>query len=374
MMDTVSSKRIPILDMNAEIADLKPRLMQAIESVLDRGSFIMGPNVKTLEQEAAEYLGVNYAVTLNSGTDALVIALLIAGIGAGDEVITTPFTFFATAEAISQVGATPIFVDIDERSYNIDIEQLENAITPRTKAVIPVHLYGLPVEMTQLSEIAAKYELKVIEDVAQAFGAKLHDRKVGTFGDIGCFSFFPSKNLGAYGDGGLLVTDNSEFAERAAILRAHGSKKKYENEMIGFNSRLDEIQAAILRVKLPHIDEWNEKRRQAADRYNQALKNVSGIILPDHMCAGHVYHQYTIRVLEGKRSQLQAQLENSGISTMIYYPIPLHKLPVYESAYQHVTMPIAERLSQEVLSLPIGPYLTASTQEYITQQIIKAFE
>lgn len=367
----LSMKSVPVLDLSYEIKELKPQLMQAFEDVLDAGTFIMGPNVKKFEQEVADYLGVKYAITLNSGTDAIIIGLLAAGIGPGDEVITTPFTFFATAEAISQVGATPVFVDVDELTYNIDLSQLEAVITERTKAIIPVHLFGHPVDMGLLLEIANKHQLLVIEDTAQAFGAEYHGQKVGTIGDIGCFSFFPSKNLGAYGDGGLLATNNEEFAVKAAMLRVHGSKKKYFNEIIGYNSRLDEMQAAVLRVKLPHIDKWNEGRRQAANTYKAMLSEVNGIVLPEEAgYAKHVYHQYTIRVNEGKREQVQAKLEQIGVSTMIYYPVPVHKLPVYRA--MGAQMPKAEKLASEVLSLPIWPQIDPQIQSYVSSKLIES--
>jgi dTDP-4-amino-4,6-dideoxygalactose transaminase len=299
------------------------------------------------------------------------IGLLAAGIGPGDEVITTPFTFFATAEAISQVGATPVFVDADERTYNMDLSQLEAAITPMTKAIIPVHLFGHTVDMGFVMEIAEKYKILVIEDTAQAFGAEYHGQKAGTIGNIGCFSFFPSKNLGAYGDGGLLVTNNEELAHKAAMLRVHGSKKKYYNEVIGYNSRLDEMQAAFLRIKLPLIDKWNEGRKQASNTYMQLLSGVEGIVLPvEESYTKHVFHQYTIRVTNGKRDEIQAKLEKMGVSTMIYYPIPVHLLPVYQSL--EISMPNAEKLASEVLSLPIWPQINQEIQEYVSCKLIES--
>lgn len=360
---------IPLLDLKREVAELKPQLMQAIEKVLDEAAFIMGSEVKRLEQELAEYLGTKHAITLNSGTDALVIALLAAGIGHGDEVITTPFTFFATAEAISRVGAEPVFVDVDPLTYNLDLDSLEAAITPRTKAIIPVHLFGRPLDMERLMLLARRCGLIVIEDTAQAFGAETGGRKAGTIGDMGCYSFFPSKNLGAYGDGGLLVTDDPGLAEAAAMLRTHGSKRKYYNERVGFNSRLDEIQAAILRVKLPCIETWNEGRRQAAARYRELLQDIPGLVLPDEVPSGdkQVFHQYTVRVLNGRRDALQAGLAEAGISSYVYYPLPLHRLPVYVG--RNLVFPLAEQLSQEVLSLPIWPQISAEVQEHIAGQV-----
>lgn len=356
---------IPLLDLKREVAELKPQVMQAIESVLDEAAFIMGNQVKQLEQEAAEYLGTKHAIALNSGTDALVIALLAAGIGPGDEVITTPFTFFATAEAISRVGAEPVFAEVDPLTYNLDLDSLEAALTPRTKAVIPVHLFGRPLDMERLMDLASRRGLIVIEDAAQAFGAEAGGRKIGTIGEMGCYSFFPSKNLGAYGDGGLLVTNDSRLAETAAMLRTHGSKRKYYNERVGFNSRLDEIQAAILRVKLPHIEAWNEDRRQAAGRYHELLRDIPGLMLPGEVPDGdkQVFHQYTVRVLNGQRDALQAGLAEAGISSIVYYPLPVHRLPVY--ADRGLAFPLAERLSEEVLSLPIWPQIEADVQEHI---------
>lgn len=350
--------RIPVLDLTPEIEALWDQLMAAIQGVLKSGQFILGPNVKAFEQEVAAYLGVKHAVGVNSGTDALVIALRALGIGPGDEVITTPFTFFATAEAISQAGATPVFVDIEPKTFNINPELIEPAITPRTKAILPVHLYGQAADMDPIMALAAKYNLKVIEDTAQAFGGEYKGRKLGTIGDAGCFSFFPSKNLGAFGDGGLIAANDDEIAEAARMLRVHGAKKKYYNEMIGYNSRLDEIQAAILRVKLPHIDKWNEARRQAAARYNELLKVVPDMVTPYEASYGkHVYHQYTIRVPGGKRDKVKQILEEQIIVSMVYYPVPVHKSPVYINL--GCCLSEAEQSSAEVLSLPIFDYNSA---------------
>lgn len=358
--------KIPVLDLTPEIEALWDELMAAIQGVLKSGQFIMGPNVKAFEQEAAAYLGVKYAIGVNSGTDALVIALHAAGIGPGDEVITTPFTFFATAEAVSQVGATPVFVDIDPRTFNINPELIEPAITPRTRAILPVHLYGQAADMDLIMALAEKYNLRVIEDTAQAFGGEYKGRKLGTIGDAGCFSFFPSKNLGAFGDGGLIATNDDEIAAKARMLRVHGAKKKYYNEVIGYNSRLDEIQAAILRVKLPHVDEWNDGRREAARRYNELLKDAPGIITPiENPYAKHVYHQYTVRVQDGRRDELKKQLAENGIGTMVYYPVPVHQLPIYKE--QTVSLATAEKLASEVLSLPIWPGISEQVQVRVTR-------
>lgn len=360
---------VPILDLATEIEFLWDDLMAAITRVLRSGQFILGPEVEAFEREVAEYLGVKHAIGLNSGTDALVIGLRALGVGPGDEVITTPFTFFATAEAISLVGATPVFVDIDPRTFNLDPELIPAAITPRTKAILPVHLYGRPAEMEPILAIAEEHGLKVLEDCAQAFGATYSGRKVGTLGHAGAFSFFPSKNLGAYGDGGLLVTDDDQVAEMARMLRAHGSRRKYHNEMVGYNSRLDALQAAILRVKLPHVDRWNAQRREVARRYNQLLDGVPGLVLPE-ITEGHVFHQYTVRILGGKRDAVQQSLARAGIGTMVYYPIPLHRLPVY--GHSEGSLLEAERVASEVLSLPMGLHLDGVAQGGVVKKLIES--
>ncbi|MDX2004286.1 MAG: DegT/DnrJ/EryC1/StrS family aminotransferase [Meiothermus sp.] len=362
----LTKPRIPILDLSPEVDELWEELNAAIQRVLRSGEFIMGQDVKALEGELAQFLGVQHAVGLNSGTDALFIGLRAMGVGEGDEVITTPFTFFATAEAISLIGATPVFVDVDPATFNLDPELIEAAITPRTKAIIPVHLYGSPANMGRIMEIAQKHGLKVLEDCAQSFGATYQGQHTGTIGEVGAFSFFPSKNLGAYGDGGLMTTGDDQIAETARMLRAHGSRKKYHNELIGYNSRLDTLQAAILRVKLPHLARNNLGRRAVAERYNALLSGVEGLITPTAL-EGHVFHQYTLRVLDGKRDLLQRKLEEAGISTMIYYPIPVHKLPVY--AHLSQSFPVSEQLATEALSLPIWPSLGAEEQGYIADHI-----
>ncbi|MCL6615475.1 MAG: DegT/DnrJ/EryC1/StrS family aminotransferase, partial [Firmicutes bacterium] len=286
----------------------------------------------------------------------------------GDEVITTPFTFFATAEAISQVGAVPVFVDIDPRTFNIDPEKVKAAVSARTKALLPVHLYGQAAEMDPLLELARARDLVVVEDVAQAFGGEYKGKKLGTLGRVGCFSFFPSKNLGAFGDGGLIVTDDDRVAELARMLRVHGSKQRYYHELIGYNSRLDEFQAAILRVKLPHVSEWNERRREVARRYDELLGDLPEVITPyENPHARHVYHQYTIRILGGKRDAVHRHLAEMGIATMIYYPVPLHRLPPYAEGAPH--LPVAEAMAGEVLSLPCGPMLAAAVQEEVAHAI-----
>lgn len=365
--------KIPILDLKPQYESIKTEIQAAINRVLESGAFIMGPDVKLFEQEVAEYLGVKYAIGVNSGTDALVIGLRAAGIGEGDEVITTPFSFFATAESISNVGAKPVFADIDSRSFNINPEAIKAKITPRTKAIMPVHLYGCPAAMGQIMEIAQAHGLKVIEDCAQSFGARYYgagssfDGKfTGTIGDVGAYSFFPSKNLGAYGDGGLIATNDDKIAEMAQMLRVHGARKKYHNEVLGYNSRLDTLQAAVLRVKLPHLDAWNEGRRRVAKTYNELLKDIPGIITPE-LVDGHVFHQYTIRVLDGKRDEVKEYLASEGIGSMIYYPIPQDQLPVYKGQYE--MLPVSEFLSGEVLSLPIWGEIHKTAIEQVAQVI-----
>lgn len=368
--------KIPVLDLKPQYESIRADIQVAINRVLESGAFIMGPDVKLFEQEVAQYLGVKHAIGVNSGTDALVIGLKALGIGEGDEVITTPFSFFATAESIGNVGAKPVFADIDPKSFNINPEAIKAKITPRTKAIMPVHLYGCPAAMGQIMDIALEYGLKVIEDCAQSFGARyyqtgsdLNSKFTGTIGDVGAFSFFPSKNLGAYGDGGLIATNNDQVAELAGALRVHGAKKKYHNEMLGYNSRLDTLQAAILRVKLPYIDAWNDGRRRVAEIYNELLADVPGIITPE-LADGHVFHQYTIRVTDGKREQVQEYLASQSISTMIYYPIPQDQLPVYKGQYE--VNPVSDKLAQEVLSLPIWAELHQLTVEQIVKIIKQA--
>jgi dTDP-4-amino-4,6-dideoxygalactose transaminase len=372
---------IPILDLQADLNPIRQEIDDAIKRVLDNGQFIMGDEVTLFEQEVAQYLGTKYAISVNSGTDALVIALRALNIGENDEVITSPFSFFATAESISSVGAKPIFVDIDPSSFNIDTAQIERAITRKTKAIIPVHLYGNAANMNEIQRIAKQYNLKVVEDCAQSFGNRFHsanfgiapsqnesiDNKfTGTIGDLGAYSFFPSKNLGAFGDGGLITTDDENLANTSKMLRVHGAKKKYHNEVIGYNSRLDTIQAAILRVKLRHIDTWNRMRFEAAGRYNHLLNDVAEIVCPK-LDLGHVFHQYTIIIKNHNRDDVQNTLLDSGIGTMVYYPIPQDKLPVYANDYDEC--PISSDLADKVLSLPIWPSITDDAQQKVVSAL-----
>jgi dTDP-4-amino-4,6-dideoxygalactose transaminase len=363
--------RIPVLDLNPEISALWPELVQAFERVMKTTAFINGPDVQAFEQECANYLGVKHAVGMNSGTDALFIGLEALGVLCGDEVITTPFTFFATAEAISRVGATPVFVDIDPETFNIDVTKIEEKITSKTKAIIPVHLFGHACEMDSILSLAKKHGLKVLEDCAQCFSGEFKSRKLGSLGDAGAYSFFPSKNLGGFGDGGLFTTNDDQVAERARMIRSHGSKKKYYNEVVGYNSRLDTLQAALLRVKLPHIDKQSDGRRRVANIYSEHLKNIPGVVPPTEKAyAKHVFHQYTIRIKAGRRDQIQMALKEHGIETMIYYPVPMHKLPIYSG--MKVALPNAEQAASAVLSLPIWPELQESTIKFVCDSVERA--
>jgi dTDP-4-amino-4,6-dideoxygalactose transaminase len=361
--------QIPILDLKPQVEKLWPELTSAIEKVLKSTAFIMGPEVGAFEKAVAEHLGVKHALGCNSGTDALFIALRALGLGPGDEIITSPFTFFATAEAISHVGATPVFVDVDEASMNLDPKAVEAAITPNTKAIIPVHIFGRACDMDALMALADRHGLKVVEDCAQSFGSTWKGKQTGTIGDIGCYSFFPSKNLGAYGDGGLMVTNDDDLAATMKMLRVHGSRKKYYNECVGYNSRLDTMQAAILQVKLPHIASWNEGRRQVATRYRELLSGNERVITPE-VVDGHVFHQYTIRIKGVDRDALQAKLAERGVGTMVYYPVPCHKLKLYHESHAGVSCPVAEKLAAEVISLPIWPELDGGTQAQVVEALL----
>src|SRR5574344_2322570 len=314
---------IPILDLTRQYKEIGEEAEKAVVEVMRSGQYILGKHNKGLQEELEKFIGVKYTVGLNSGTDALHLALRALDIGKDDEVITTAFTFVATAEAIGIVGAKPVFVDIDKDTFNIDAEKIENAITPKTKAIIPVHLYGQPANMEVIMDIAKRHNLFVIEDCCQAIGAKIGDKKVGSFGDIGCFSFFPTKNLGGMGDGGLLTTNSQAINDRVLSLRNHGGAIRYHHDEIGVNSRLDEVQAAILNVKLKYINEWNKKRRENAYRYNELFANCKDIQTPKELDNTYcVYHQYTVKI--PNRDEVHKMLQESGIGAMLYYPIPLH--------------------------------------------------
>ncbi|MGG1596258.1 DegT/DnrJ/EryC1/StrS family aminotransferase [Paenibacillus naphthalenovorans] len=364
--------KVPLLDLKAQYDNIKEEIKQAVDDVLESGQYVMGPYVDKFEKAIAEYCGVEYAVGVANGTDALLLTLDALGVGQGDEVITTPYTFFATAEVISQVGATPVFVDIEPDTYNIDVTKIEAAITSKTKAIIPVHLYGLPVNMDEVLRISKDYNLYVIEDACQAIGATYKGKRVGSMGTAGCFSFFPTKNLGGFGDGGIIVTNDAELAKKLRILRVHGSSPKYYHAMIGYNSRLDPIQAAMLQVKLQYIDEWNAKRRELALKYNEAFKDLP-VHVPVQDSAPYlgVYHLYILAT--EYRDDLLAYLEKNGISSGIYYPVPLHLQKVYrELGFEEGSLPKSEQVSKMTLALPLYPELSEEMQEHIIA-VVRAF-
>ncbi len=359
---------IPILDLKTQYNSLRDEIAVALQNVLDSGWFVLGPDVKALEAEVAAYSNCAHGVGVASGTDALRLALAALGVGPGDEVITTPFTFVATANTISHSGAAPVFVDIDRATYNIDPAAVAAAVTPRTRAIVPVHLYGQPADMDPILAVAEEHGLHVIEDAAQAIGAEYKGRRAGSMGTVGCFSFYPTKNLGAYGDAGMVVTNDEILAEKVDILRRQGGARKYYHAELGFNSRLDTMQAAILRVKLRYLDQWQDQRRQAAYRYNELLAGlpvVTPVEMPD---VRHVYHQYTIRA--PRRDELAAHLKEQGISTMIYYPLPLHLQGLYDDlGLGKGSLPVCEEVGEQVLSLPMFPELTAAQQQEIAAAI-----
>ena len=365
---------IPFVDLKAQYRSIKTEIDAAIASVLEDTAFVGGPHVKAFEAAFAKYCGVSHCVGVANGTDALFIALKALGIGAGDEVITVANSFVATSEAIRMAGAQVVFVDIDPVTYNIDVNQIESTITPRTKAIVPVHLYGQPADMDPIRAIAKTYGLKTVGDAAQAHGSLYRDTPIAQLADITCFSFYPGKNLGAYGDAGAIVTDNEEWAHGARMFANHGRTKKYDHDLEGVNSRLDGLQAAILNVKLRHLDAWIEGRRKNAARYNDALKNT-GVVTPQELVdVRAVYHLYIVRVLNGKRDALQAHLSAAGVNTGIHYPIALP----YLNAYRHLghtnrDFPHALRASGEILSLPMFPELTQQEVDYVAERIGAAF-
>jgi len=371
-------KSIPPLDLTQQFQTISAEVNAAVLAVLASGQYINGPVVQRFEQAFAQYIGTSDCVGCNSGTDALYLALRAYDIGAGDEVITTPFTFIASAEVVSMTGATPVFVEVEPDTFNLDLDRLEAAITPRTKAIIPVHLFGQPVDMTRLMAIAHSHNLLVIEDCAQATGAEWAGQKVGSIGHVGCFSFFPTKNLGACGDGGAVTTQDGAIAARLRMLREHGSRVRYYHDEVGMTSRLDALQAAILHIKLRYLDTWNAARQAVADRYSQLLQPVPGVIAPQPPSGGKsVWHQYTIRLTDipasfdpatqgNYRDIVRQRMQQQGVNSMIYYPIPLHLQVVYASLGHCVgSFPVVEQLCQDVLSLPMYPELTAEQQEQV---------
>ena len=364
----IGSSIIPFVDLKAQYASIRPEVDAAMARVVENTAFIMGPQVAAFEKAFAEYLDARFCIGVNSGTAALQLALMACGIGLGDEVIAPSFTFFATAEAVSVLGAKPVFIDIDPVSYTIDPAQLEAAITPRTRAIIPVHLYGQAADLDPILEVAQRHNLRVIEDAAQAHGAEYKGKRVGALGDAGCFSFYPSKNLGAYGEAGAIVTNDEALAQKLRLLRDHGSTSKYAHAIVGYNFRMEEIQAAVLGVKLPHLDDWNNRRRERAGVYNDLLKDC-GLTLPREVeDARHVYHVYAIQ--SENRDKLQNHLTAAGIQTGVHYPIPIHLQPAYASlGYGGGDLPVTEQLSERVLSLPMFPELRADQQSHIADAI-----
>lgn len=389
---------IPLIDLKAQYESLADKLNEATLGILSSANYIMGKTVLDFEKEFANYIGVKHAISVGNGTDALVLALKSIGIGAGDEVITTPFTFFATAEAISAVGGTPVFVDVNKDTFNIDTTKIEEKITSKTKAIMPVHIFGQSADMDEINKIAKKHNLMVIEDACQAIGGKYKGRKIGTLGDAACFSFFPTKNLGSAGDGGMIVTDNDEIATIARALRTHGSGEngqkaynllnnieeevqkaesandtvynplKYYNYLIGYNTRLDAIQAAILDVKIKEIDKWNARRREIVKAYNEALQNNALVTPVAKDYNEHVYHMYILQ--SENREEVIEKLKEAGIATGVYYPVPLHLQKVYKNlGYKEGDMPVAEYLSHRTFAIPVYPELNEEQVQYIISKL-----
>lgn len=364
------NSKIPLVDLHAQYETIKPEIDAAIQRTIDLTAFILGPEAKNFENHFAEFCNVKYAIGLDSGTAAIHLALLALDIGAGDEVITTAHTFVATAEPVSLTGARPVFVDIDPRTYNMDPNKLEAAITPRTKAIIPVHLYGQPAEMDPILEIGKRHDIPVIEDAAQAHGSEYRGKRIGSLGTMACFSFYPGKNLGAYGDAGALVTNDDGLAQKVRMLRDHGRTTKYEHEISGYGYRLDGMQGAILDAKLKHLPDWNAQRRAHADHYTELLSNLDDSIVtpyePSHVRA--VYHLYVIRTR--RRDELLNFLKTQNIEAGIHYPVPLHLQPVYKNlGYHHGDFPETEQAAHEILSLPLYPELAHTQMEQVVDSM-----
>jgi dTDP-4-amino-4,6-dideoxygalactose transaminase len=367
---------VPLLDLKAQYNQVRKEIMTAIEAVCEDQGFILGPRVVELEQAVAEYVGASHATGVASGSDALLLCLMAMGVGEGDDVITVPFTFFATVGAISRLGARPVFVDIHPQSFNIDPSLIEGKVTPQTKAIIPVHLFGQCAPMEMITKIAKRRGFKVIEDACQAIGASRNGTRAGVLGDAACFSFFPSKNLGGFGDGGMITTNDARLHEQVAMLRVHGSKVRYMHEKVGINSRLDSLQAAILRVKLQYLDRWTEGRRRNATRYERLFEDhklLERIVLPKTDAGNyHVFNQYTIRAQ--KRDELRTYLRQKGVGTEVYYPVPMHLQTCYRDlGYHKGAFPISERAAEEALSLPIYAELTDDQLSYVVQTIAEFY-
>jgi dTDP-4-amino-4,6-dideoxygalactose transaminase len=351
----MGNRMIPFIDLRKEYATIRKEVLAVIDEVLESGWFILGQKLEMFEKEFAKYIGAKYGIGVNSGTDALYLAIKVLGISEGDEVITVSHTFQSTADAITRNGAKPVFADIDPETYVMDNSKIEKRITKNTKAIIPVHLYGHPVDMDHVLEIAKERGLYVIEDACQAHGSEYKGKKVGRLGDISCFSFYPTKNLAGYGDNGMLLTHNPELADKLKAWRNYGQHKKYYHDFVGINSRMDEVQAAILSVKLTHLDEWNEKRRKNARLYNSLLEDSNVIVPTEKEYAKHVYYVYVVR--HKKRDKLGQFLEREGIQTLVHYPVPVHKQKGYESYAREARLPMTEKTCREILSLPMYPLL-----------------
>ncbi|MBM4260382.1 MAG: DegT/DnrJ/EryC1/StrS family aminotransferase [Deltaproteobacteria bacterium] len=383
----MSPTPVPLLDLRTQYGAIEAEIRAAIDKVVQSQQFILGPEVEQLEREIAAYSACRFGIGVSSGTDALLVALMSLGIGSGDEVVTTPYTFFATVGCISRVGATPVFVDIDPLTYNIDATKIESAITRRTRAIMPVHLYGQMAEMDLIVDLARRYRLRVIEDAAQAIGSEDNGKRAGSISDLGCFSFFPSKNLGAFGDGGMVTTNDAELAERVAMLRGHGSKAKYYHKYIGGNFRLDAIQAAVLRVKLKYLDGWTAARQRNAATYRQLFTaaklttdNGAGssgapVALPHEAAGGrHIYNQFVIRVGTRRRDGLIDHLKRANIGCEIYYPVPLHLQECFRDlGHKPGDFPESEAAAQQTIALPIYPELTEAMQRAVVQSIADFF-
>jgi len=361
-------KNIQMVDTKTQYLKIKDEIDTAIQSVIDSTQFIHGPAVKCFESNVEKYLGAKHAIGCASGTDALQIAMMALDIKPGDEILTTPFTFVATTETIAILGAVPVYVDIDPKSYNMDVSKIEAKITSKTKAIMPVHLYGQPCDMDPIMDIAKKHKLYVIEDAAQAFGAQYNGKMICTIGDIGCISFYPSKNLGAFGDGGMITTNNDTLAEKIRMIISHGSKKKYYHETLGVNSRLDSIQAAILDVKLKYLDKYCQARLDAAMKYNEKFKGIfeTPFIMPG---VKHIFHQYSIRVKN--RDKMMEFLKSQGIPSMIYYPVPLHMQEAYKYDYKPGDYPVSEEIAKDIISLPMHTELTDEQIDFIASKVIE---
>jgi dTDP-4-amino-4,6-dideoxygalactose transaminase len=374
----IQVKQVPLLDLQAQFETIRDQIRVAVDRVFDSQQFVLGAEVQALEEEIARYSQTRFAIGCASGSDALLLALMSCGVGAGDEVITTPFSFFATAGAITRLGARPVFVDIDALTFNINASLVAAAVTERTRAIVPVHLYGQCAEMNPLIELSQSRGIPIIEDAAQAIGAEDQRRRAGSMGTIGCFSFYPSKNLGGAGDGGMLVTNDLEHAKRLFMLRVHGEEQKYHHKVVGINSRLDALQAAVLRVKLPHLDDWSSGRQRKAQQYELMFGDAGlggRVELPFvRSNVRHIFHQFVVRVRDGKRDDLRAHLRECGVGTDIYYPVPLHLQECFVYlGYKEGDFPNSELAAKETLALPVYPELTDEQQDYVVSSIGEFF-